>query len=606
MKKYFQSGTILLLILWLIGALIYLPYMEPKLEDAAKAVLANPDHAGLFANVKVTFSGQEAKLTGAVATADEKKKATAIIAKDIRLKGWFTGAMNPVTAVHNDQLAIDPERAPTRPRPWLIVAVYGSNQRMDGVLNTPDQRLQLLATIPGKLPPPTLPLNNQVVIAENALPTAAWDATIAGLPDLTATPPDQATIAVSACDGHWSTLPATASNEEIAAALHATGIKDHEIAHALAKLRSWKPPTPAELQQQATRKAAEEAAAKAKAKAEEEAKAKALQAPVAPNANPPYVGATGAEGSVKLFGILPTAADRDAAVNAATKAFPTYQVDGAAIQLDPSRVLPQGQTPSFPPPPADAKPFVCLSTYDGTHKLYPAEVFNSEIARDFPAITFAKDEIAAGLNDFRLRLTAAGTLPHDEPCLALLTDGKTLTLSGEVADPAAKEAIVTAVKAANPGFELADQLAVTALVAAVPTLQPTLDSVPKLTPATPAAAAATPGQPWRTAVVQSIHFTAGTDRSKDVERAIEQMRRVIAALPAAKFEVVGHTDDTGAAAANTKLSLERAERFAAQATAAGLPATAITARGAGPAEPIAPNKTAAGKALNRRVDVLLK
>jgi outer membrane protein OmpA-like peptidoglycan-associated protein len=433
------------------------------------------------------------------------------------------------------------------------------------------------------------------MIDEIALPAPDWDATIAALPDLTATAPDQAAIAVSPCDGHWSTLPATAGNAEIATALKATSVKDNEISNALAKLRAWKPPTPEELQQQATKKAAEE-----------DAKAKALQPPIAPNANPPYVGATGAEGSLKLFGILPTAADRDAAINVATKAFPTYQVDGAAIQLDPSRVLPQGKIPIFPSPPADAKPFVCLSAYDGTHKLYPAEIFNSEIARDFPAITFAKDEIAAALNDFRLRLTAAGTLPHDEPCLALLTDGKTLTLSGEIADPAAKEAIVAAVKAANPGFELSDQLAVTALVAAVPKLQPTLDSVPKLTPATPAAATATPGQPWRTGVVQSIHFPAGNDRSKDVERAIEQMRQVLAALPAAKFEVVGHTDDTGTAAANTKLSLERAERFVAQTTAAGLPAAAITARGAGPAEPIEPNKTAAGKALNRRVDVLLK
>jgi outer membrane protein OmpA-like peptidoglycan-associated protein len=591
-KKYFQSGTILLLILWLIGTLIYLPYMEPKLNDAAKALLADPEHAGLFANVRVKFSGQEAKLTGWVATAEEKTKATAIIANDLRLQGWFTGAINPVTAVHNKELGIDPKY---RPRPWLIVAVYGGNQRIDGVLNTPDQRLQLLTTIAGKLPPPTLPLNNQVMIDEIALPAPDWDATIAALPDLTATAPDQAAVAVSPCDGHWSTLPATAGNAEIATALKATSVKDNEISNALAKLRAWKPPTPEELQQQATKKAAEEAA-----------KAKALQPPIAPNANPPYVGATGAEGSLKLFGILPTAADRDAAINVATKAFPTYQVDGAAIQLDPSRVLPQGKIPIFPSPPADAKPFVCLSAYDGTHKLYPAEIFNSEIARDFPAITFAKDEIAAALNDFRLRLTAAGTLPHDEPCLALLTDGKTLTLSGEIADPAAKEAIVTAVKAANPGFDLADQLAVTALVAAVPKLQPTLDSIPKLTPATPAAATATPGQPWRTGVVQSIHFPAGNDRSKDVERAIEQMRQVLAALPAAKFEVVGHTDDTGTAAANTKLSLERAERFVAQTTAAGLPAAAITARGAGPAEPIEPNKTAAGKALNRRVDVLLK
>jgi outer membrane protein OmpA-like peptidoglycan-associated protein len=307
-----------------------------------------------------------------------------------------------------------------------------------------------------------------------------------------------------------------------------------------------------------------------------------------------------------LFGILPTEADRTAAIDAAKKSYPTYQVDGAAIQLDPSRVLPQGQAPTFPPPPAEAKPFVCVTTYDGTHQLYPADVFDSEIARDFPAITFGQDELAAALNDFRVRLATAGSLPHDEPYLGLFTDGKTLTLTGEVADPAAKDAILAAVKAANPGFELADQLAVTPLVAAVPKLQPTLESVPKLTPGTPAAAAATPGQAWRGAVVQSIHFPAGSDRSKDVERAIGQLRRILAVLPSATFEVVGHTDSTGTAEANTKVSLERAERIVTQATAAGIPAAALTSRGAGPAEPIAPNDTAAGKALNRRVDVLLK
>jgi flagellar motor protein MotB len=602
-KKYFQSGIVVVLILWLVGALIYLPWMEPKLTDAAKALLADPSHGRVFEQVRVTFSGQEATLTGAVAEPAEKDKAAAIVAKDLRLEGWFTGTINPVIAVHNE-IVIDPARAPFRPRPWLIVSVFGGNQRIDGVLCTGDQRQQLLESIAAKLPAPATPLNNQVAVAANSLPAPAWDGTVANLPDLTATPQDQATIAISPCDGTWTTHPATVDNATVAAALKISTVKDNEITHALSKLRSWKPPTAEELQQRAAQKAADDAAAKAKA--DEAAKKQAAMTPAATNTNPPYLGATAAEGSLRLFGILPTEADRASAVAAAKSAFPTFQVDGAAIQLDPTRILAQGQLPKFPAPPTDAKPFVLLATYDGTNKLYPADVFNSEISRDFAAISFAKDELTAALYDFRVRLASTGSLPLDPPWLSLFTDGKVLNLIGELADSAAKEAVLKAVKAANPDFELADQLAVTPLVTPVSSIQSTVESAPKFTAEKPAVAAATPGQAWRSGVVHAVPSLASADRSKDVERAINQMRQILAAVPAASFEIVGHTDDTGAADANTKLSLERAEKLAAQAAAAGIPAAILATRGAGPAEPIAPNKTAAGKALNRRVDVRLK
>ena len=264
MKKYFQSGILLVLVLWLLGVLIYLPSTEGKLQEAAKTKLA-ADKGGVFAQVKTEFNGQQATLSGAVATAAEKAQAEDLIANHLRLPGWFTANMNPVTGVTN-HIAVDPEHAPFRARPWLILTLFGDNQRLDGVLPSAAQRQDLLSAIASKLPAPATPLNDQIAVAETALAAANWEATQAGFPDLTATPKDTSTIAASTCDGKWSTFPATATNAEVAAALQASKVPDNEITHALAKLRAWKYLTPEELKQQADQLAAE-AAAKAKPKA---------------------------------------------------------------------------------------------------------------------------------------------------------------------------------------------------------------------------------------------------------------------------------------------------------------------------------------------------
>lgn len=260
-KKYFPSGIILLVVLWLLGILIYLPSTEDKLHAAAKLVLQQSEHGGIFAQVKAEFKGQEATLSGAVATAAEKVRATELIESQVRIPGWFNSTMNPVIPPVHNEIVVDPEHAPFRPRPWLIVSLFDGNQRVDGVLPSADQRQDLLTAIAAKLPPPATPLNNQISIAQTTLPPANWDATTGKLPDLSSVPPDEFTIAVTPCDGKWTRLPGTASNADIAAALNASKVPDNEITHALAKLRTWKKLTPEELQQQS----ADEAAAKAKA-----------------------------------------------------------------------------------------------------------------------------------------------------------------------------------------------------------------------------------------------------------------------------------------------------------------------------------------------------
>ena len=70
-------------------------------------------------------------------------------------------------------------------------------------------------------------------------------------------------------------------------------------------------------------------------------------------------------------------------------------------------------------------------------------------------------------------------------------------------------------------------------------------------------------------------------------------------------QVIGHTDSQGDAAANQRLSEQRAQQVRASLVAAGLARDRVGAQGRGAAEPVADNGTAAGRAKNRRVDIIV-
>lgn len=70
---------------------------------------------------------------------------------------------------------------------------------------------------------------------------------------------------------------------------------------------------------------------------------------------------------------------------------------------------------------------------------------------------------------------------------------------------------------------------------------------------------------------------------------------------ALKVEVRGHTDNTGNEASNMKLSEKRAKAVADELIKNGVAADRITSKGYGQTMPIADNKTAEGRAQNRRV-----
>ena len=67
--------------------------------------------------------------------------------------------------------------------------------------------------------------------------------------------------------------------------------------------------------------------------------------------------------------------------------------------------------------------------------------------------------------------------------------------------------------------------------------------------------------------------------------------------------LVGHTDSVGNDAYNQKLSVRRAEAVKAYLVSKGVEANRIYTEGKGESQPVADNKTAEGRAKNRRVDV---
>ncbi|MDR2851754.1 MAG: OmpA family protein [Burkholderiaceae bacterium] len=66
---------------------------------------------------------------------------------------------------------------------------------------------------------------------------------------------------------------------------------------------------------------------------------------------------------------------------------------------------------------------------------------------------------------------------------------------------------------------------------------------------------------------------------------------------------VGHTDSIGTDAYNMKLSLRRANAVKAYLTSLGVPGNTIYVQGKGESQPVASNRTAAGRAKNRRVEI---
>jgi outer membrane protein OmpA-like peptidoglycan-associated protein len=85
---------------------------------------------------------------------------------------------------------------------------------------------------------------------------------------------------------------------------------------------------------------------------------------------------------------------------------------------------------------------------------------------------------------------------------------------------------------------------------------------------------------------------------------IEQLAGVLNNYPGlSQVRVEGHTDDTGTASTNQRISQSRVDEVARMLISFGVDEELITAEGFGEASPVADNTTVAGRAENRRVEI---
>ncbi|WP_442589826.1 OmpA family protein [Pedobacter sp. AW31-3R] len=86
---------------------------------------------------------------------------------------------------------------------------------------------------------------------------------------------------------------------------------------------------------------------------------------------------------------------------------------------------------------------------------------------------------------------------------------------------------------------------------------------------------------------------------------IKSLAGSINEYPNTDIKVIGHTDNKGTEAYNLGLSQKRAAAVKAFAVAQGVPSSRMTTAGKGFAEPIGDNTTEAGRAANRRVEIVI-
>nr|WP_314709479.1 OmpA family protein [uncultured Comamonas sp.] len=128
--------------------------------------------------------------------------------------------------------------------------------------------------------------------------------------------------------------------------------------------------------------------------------------------------------------------------------------------------------------------------------------------------------------------------------------------------------------------------------------------------AAPAAVAPAPVAPVPAATASKVTFAADAffDFDKSVlkpegKAKLDDLASKVQGINLEVIVAVGHTDSVGSAAYNQKLSERRAQAVKAYLESKGIDKSRVYTEGKGEAQPVADNKTKAGRAQNRRVEI---
>lgn len=106
--------------------------------------------------------------------------------------------------------------------------------------------------------------------------------------------------------------------------------------------------------------------------------------------------------------------------------------------------------------------------------------------------------------------------------------------------------------------------------------------------------------------LSDLHFESAKSIIKaDSYAVLDELVNFMKLKPELKIEIGGHTDSEGSDISNLTLSQERAEAVRAYLIKKGISANRMKAKGYGETKPIAENDSAAGRALNRRTEIIV-
>ncbi|MCB1844865.1 MAG: OmpA family protein, partial [Halioglobus sp.] len=135
--------------------------------------------------------------------------------------------------------------------------------------------------------------------------------------------------------------------------------------------------------------------------------------------------------------------------------------------------------------------------------------------------------------------------------------------------------------------------------------EPQPETTPPPPPLPPPPAAAEPVCETVASVIEGVRFENNSDRLTEASRSIlDEVVETLRSVQTDAVTVRAHTDSAGSDAYNLGLSVRRARTVADYLVTHGIDESHIRSEGLGEAQPVADNDTAAGRAQNRRVELL--
>ncbi|MHC1703990.1 MAG: OmpA family protein [Tenuifilaceae bacterium] len=116
----------------------------------------------------------------------------------------------------------------------------------------------------------------------------------------------------------------------------------------------------------------------------------------------------------------------------------------------------------------------------------------------------------------------------------------------------------------------------------------------------------TPIEVGQSVDIEHIYYeTAKAELKPESFRSLNALVTFLNEYPNVKVEISGHTDNTGSAEINQKISEQRAQSVSEYVISMGVQASRIVTKGYGLTKPKYTNKTAQGRAKNRRVEFMI-